>query len=134
MYPPLLSLDFKGTACALVTPRAGKRPIVESEVVEHAFDNVVQFFSRRTLARRFEPQNPSIGIERGVLDFDVVGTGIDDARDIFTVPIHDDDDIVEMIRAQAPHPQPGTFYGVTFLSRNRCRENQNRECQCRYGA
>src|SRR5690606_13515804 len=49
-------------------------------------------------------------------DLDIVGAGIDDAADLFAVPVHDEQDELAVHLVRLPVPQPGALDGMPLLS------------------
>src|SRR5262245_42874758 len=109
----LLATDLELTAFTLALPRPRDRSVVERE----PFDLPVEDVADRAglvFRIRLEMDHPSLGVERRVLDRDVVGAGIDRPGNRFAIPVQDDEDVVAMHLARTPRSDPGPLERVAF--------------------
>src|SRR5690606_37072805 len=114
-----LTADFERATAALVLPRADDRAVRKLEVLDAAFDLVVHRATLRVLVARLDLHDPAVRIQRRSRNLDVVGAGIDDAGDLFAVPVHDEQDELAVHVVRLPGPDPGALDRMPFLSNGR---------------
>src|SRR3977135_526199 len=82
----LLPADFERAVFGLGFPRADYGAIAFRKIFNLAVDDVRDGLSRLVFGVALEVHGPCVGIERRVLDRDLVGAGINRSRDALAVP------------------------------------------------
>ena len=107
----LLSADFERAIFGSGFPRADDAAIAFWKIFDLAVDDVRDRFPGLVLGVALEVHDPAFGIERRVLDLDLVGTGINRSGNGLAVPVHHDDHVVAVVLARAPRADPGPLDG-----------------------
>src|SRR6185503_2819346 len=103
----LLSGDLEGAAFLLILPGARDGAAGEVQIFNSAVNDVGQCASRLVLGVCLEMYDPPFGIERRVLDGNIIGARIDDPRDRLAIPVEHDDDVGTMTCVARPGAEPG---------------------------
>src|SRR6187549_2275474 len=111
---PLLPTDLQLSALALVLPGPNDRAVLKREVFDLAVEGVVEH-SRLVLDIGLKVHDPAIGVECGVLDRGIVGSGIDHAADHLAVPVHNEHDVVGVRLGGSPRTQPRSLQWMALL-------------------
>src|SRR5206468_16119 len=111
----LLAGDFEVAFYVVVAPGSDDRAVVQTQIFDVTIDNVVKGATGSILRLGFEMDKPAFGFKRGFLNRDRPWTGVQNAGDLLSIPVHNDCDLVPIVRVRPPVADPTTLQRMSLL-------------------
>src|SRR2546427_11702848 len=110
--------------CCSLPPGAGDLAMVGTDIVQFALGCDVSRAAGRILRIRLDPNCPVRHIQENTRERNGIRSGIDNARDILAIPIHNNGEVIPLSRCRSPITGPRPSQRMALLGEHKKCKNE----------